>query len=83
ITGPGGANWADAFAGTGENVAKRTVVIGRDVTSPDGHCPELLGIGEDGALLVRPDGHIAWHSAEGSSPASALAALLNAAEQSA
>ncbi|MER5618796.1 FAD-dependent monooxygenase [Streptomyces sp. NPDC002215] len=83
ITGPGGASWADAFAKTGEDVAKRTVVIGRDVTSPDGHCPELLGVGEDGALLVRPDGHIAWHSAEGSSPASALAALLNAAEQSA
>ncbi|MFB6878039.1 FAD-dependent monooxygenase [Streptomyces sp. NPDC056323] len=83
ITGPGGASWADTFAGTGEDVEKRTVVIGRDVTSPDGHCLELLGIGEDGALLVRPDGHIAWHSAEGSSPASALAALLNAAEQSA
>ncbi|MFF1649964.1 FAD-dependent monooxygenase [Streptomyces sp. NPDC058240] len=83
IAAPGGADWADAFAATGEGVAKRTVVIGRDVTSPDGHCPELLGIGEDGALLVRPDGHIAWHSAEGSSPASALAALVNAAERSA
>jgi 2-polyprenyl-6-methoxyphenol hydroxylase-like FAD-dependent oxidoreductase len=83
ITGPEGADWADAFAEIGEEVAKRTVVIGRDVTSPDGYCPELLRIGEDGALLVRPDGHIAWHSAEGSSPASALAALLNATEQSA
>ncbi|MFF8912687.1 FAD-dependent monooxygenase [Streptomyces sp. NPDC015032] len=82
ITGPGGATWADAFseaAETGEGMAKRTVVIGRDVTSPDGHCPELLGIGEDGALLVRPDGHIAWHSTEGSSLASALAALLHGA----
>ncbi|MFE5093154.1 FAD-dependent monooxygenase [Streptomyces sp. NPDC056638] len=78
ITGPGGAAWADAFAETGEGVAKQTVVIGRDVTSPDGYCPKLLRIGEDGALLVRPDGHIAWHSAEGSSPASALAALLDA-----
>ena len=83
ITGPGGADRADAFAETGEGMAKRSVVIGRDVTSPDGYCPKVLRIGEDGAVLVRPDGHIAWHSAEGSSPASALAALLNAAERSA
>ncbi|MFG2627604.1 FAD-dependent monooxygenase [Streptomyces sp. NPDC048473] len=83
ITGPGGAAWTDAFAETGAGVAKRTVVIGRDITSPDGYCSQLLGIGEDGALLVRPDGHIAWHSAEGSSPASALAVLLNAAERDA
>ncbi|MFE4515568.1 FAD-dependent monooxygenase [Kitasatospora sp. NPDC056783] len=64
-----------------EGMVQRTVVIGRDVTSPDGRCPELLGIGADGALLVRPDGHIAWHSSGGSTPASALANLLRGAER--
>ncbi|MEU1283610.1 FAD-dependent monooxygenase [Kitasatospora sp. NPDC005856] len=90
ITGPEGAAWADAFAEpfaessartaqateTGGGLIRRTVVIGRDVTSPDGHCLQSLGIGEDGALLVRPDGHIAWHSAEGSTPGAALTDLL-------
>ncbi|MFG2909037.1 FAD-dependent monooxygenase [Kitasatospora sp. NPDC048286] len=67
--------------GAGGGMARRTVVIGRDVTSPDGRCLELLGIGADGALLVRPDGHIAWHSAEGSTPLSALTDLLRGAER--
>ncbi|MFE6871231.1 FAD-dependent monooxygenase [Kitasatospora sp. NPDC057692] len=89
ITGPEGADWAEpferAFARTGEDgedrtgLVRRTVVIGRDVTGPDGRCPEPLGIGEGGALLVRPDGHIAWHSSEGSTPASALTDLLRGA----
>ncbi|MGW1848064.1 aromatic-ring hydroxylase C-terminal domain-containing protein [Streptomyces sp. NPDC001966] len=65
----------------GEGLVCRTVVLGRDVSSPDGRCPELLGIGADGALLVRPDGHIAWHSTRGSTPASALADLLREAER--
>ncbi|MET8543461.1 FAD-dependent monooxygenase [Kitasatospora sp. NPDC004799] len=66
---------------TGDGLVRRTVVLGRDVTSPDGRCAELLGIGADGALLVRPDGHIAWHSTGGSTPASALADLLRGAER--
>ncbi|MEV6973170.1 FAD-dependent monooxygenase [Kitasatospora sp. NPDC093806] len=74
ITGPQGTAWAESFSGP---FAHRGVVIGRDVTSPDGRCLDLLGIGADGALLVRPDGHIAWHSTGGSTPAAALADLLH------
>ncbi|MEU9047420.1 MULTISPECIES: FAD-dependent monooxygenase [unclassified Kitasatospora] len=89
FAGPGGAAWADAFAvafeeffpeGPGGGMAQRTVVVG-DVASADGACLDLLGIGADGALLVRPDGHIAWHSAEGSAPVSALTGLLRGAER--
>ena len=33
---------------------------------------EAYGLGEDGAVLVRPDGHVAWRSARGPGSASVL-----------
>ncbi|OKI42097.1 monooxygenase [Streptomyces sp. TSRI0281] len=65
ITGPEGAARADTFATVAESVPSHTVVLGRDVIGDDGVCPAQLGIPADGAVLVRPDGHIAWSSAEG------------------
>ena len=57
IAGPDGAAWATAAAGV------RTVVAGRDFAGPEGRWAALTGIGRDGALLVRPDGHVAWRAA--------------------
>ena len=59
IAGPDGADWVAATAAL---VGVRTVVAGRDFTDPGGCWARLAGIGPDGALLVRPDQHVAWRS---------------------
>jgi hypothetical protein len=38
------------------------VSIGRDAADPDGRWAALAGIAGDGALLVRPDQHVAWRA---------------------
>ncbi|MEV0342538.1 FAD-dependent monooxygenase [Nocardia sp. NPDC050713] len=77
ITGPDGAVWAAALAEIDTDVPIHACVPGRDfeVTAPG-----LCGIPHDGAILVRPDGHIAWR-AEGLStkPVRDLWAALDAA----
>jgi 2,4-dichlorophenol 6-monooxygenase len=57
IAGPGGGAWTTTAARV------RTIVSGRDFTDPEGRWAALTGIGRDGALLVRPDGHVAWRAA--------------------
>ncbi|MET9657709.1 FAD-dependent monooxygenase [Streptomyces sp. NPDC006510] len=85
ITGPDGEAWAEAFAEAAEGVPAHTVVVGRDITGADGSCLERLGITEDGAVLVRPDSHIAWRSGDGSplSLGTALCDVPDAAPRSA
>lgn len=36
-----------------------------DWDDPDGVWRRLYGIGPAGAVLVRPDGHVAWRASEG------------------
>jgi hypothetical protein len=44
----------------------------------DGAWANAYGVGEDGAVLVRPDGHVAWRSASGvDAPAEVLRAALD------
>jgi len=43
------------------------VVIGVDLTDEDGTWTSLSGIRHDGALLIRPDQHVAWRTQEGPS----------------
>jgi 2-polyprenyl-6-methoxyphenol hydroxylase-like FAD-dependent oxidoreductase len=74
--------WAAASTSTGPPVA--TVVVGRDVLDPTGAWTALAEIGEDGALLVRPDQHVAWRTTSAPLDASAeldavLVALLGRA----
>lgn len=35
------------------------------VANPDGAWERVRGLGPSGALLVRPDGHVGWHSGDG------------------
>jgi 2,4-dichlorophenol 6-monooxygenase len=42
--------------------AVRVVVAGRDFLDADGRWAALSSIGDDGALLVRPDQHVAWRA---------------------
>ncbi len=72
ITAPAGAAWIEAAA-TIASPPLRCVAIGRDVADPDGAWTALLGIEKDGALLVRPDQHVAWRSVRGAgNPSDAL-----------
>lgn len=53
--------WAQAAAGV-SRVPLEHVRIGVDAELVDGAWPMTLEVDEDGALLVRPDQHVAWRS---------------------
>jgi 2-polyprenyl-6-methoxyphenol hydroxylase-like FAD-dependent oxidoreductase len=59
VTGPAGQAWIEAVVAL---VAVDCIVIGRDVDDENGHWMNLLGIDAGGAVLVRPDQHVAWRS---------------------
>lgn len=64
LTGLGGAAWM-AAAETLDLPYLRTVVIGeRGAADPYGNWRRIREIHEAGAILVRPDGYIAWRQAE-------------------
>jgi 2,4-dichlorophenol 6-monooxygenase len=65
ITGPDGAPWMDASAqasaAAGINV-QAVAIGGREAKDSEGRWAEICQIESDGAILVRPDNHIAWRS---------------------
>jgi 2,4-dichlorophenol 6-monooxygenase len=67
ITGIAGEAWAEAAGKVSRelDVPLETVIIGpgREVTDLYYDWARIREIGEDGALLVRPDKHIGWRSA--------------------
>src|SRR3954454_8940854 len=65
LTGIAGSAWKDAAAEL-ELPFLRTVVIGEPVAlDPYGYWEQVRDVPEPGALLVRPDGYVAWrHNAE-------------------
>jgi putative polyketide hydroxylase len=67
LAGPSGQRWRDAAAKTarelGVPISPCTVGQGGDLADEDGTWAQLYGIGSDGAVLVRPDGYVAWRSA--------------------
>ncbi len=69
LTGPKGASWAKAAAEVGKRlgVAVTTAAIGPgcDYSDPTGRWQRVCGIADDGAILVRPDNHVAWRKAGG------------------
>ncbi|TMA37260.1 MAG: FAD-dependent oxidoreductase [Deltaproteobacteria bacterium] len=81
LTGPAGARWteaaADARARLGVALDARAIGAEGEWTDPSGGFSELYGIGEDGAVLVRPDGHVAFRAAEAAtSPTERLSSAL-------
>jgi len=76
ITGPSGASWAAAT----EGIAATPIiplVAGRDFTDPAGAWLGACGVGPTGALLVRPDQHVAWRAPTGDpNPGQILATVL-------
>ena len=75
LAGPGGGAWAGAAAGIRE-LPIQCLVAGRDFTDPEGHWASVCEISGAGALLVRPDQHVAWRAR--SAPADPAAALASA-----
>ncbi len=63
IAGAGGRAWTDAakaLAGEGAPLKAYRIARDGDLADPDGHFEAIAGIHADGALLLRPDGVIAW-----------------------
>ena len=75
------------WAGAGEQLAGRpggkavpfsVELMGRDVLDADGSWHKVSGIGDEGAILVRPDQHVAWRiPTAASDPAAVLGAVLD------
>ena len=56
-----------AWAGAGDRIAAgpvplSVVLMGRDAQDVDGRWAAVSGLGDGGAIVVRPDQHVAWRS---------------------
>jgi len=62
LTGPDGSAWAEAAGRLPADVPLVVHVLGHDtpVSDPGGAFPKTARLADDGALLVRPDGFVAW-----------------------
>jgi len=69
---------AEANAQYGIVVEAHGIGTGGDFTDVDGNWTQQYGVGDDGAVLVRPDGHVAWRAADGGGrePAERLSSAL-------
>lgn len=72
------ATWRSALQGSPVFVDRVDVVevgIDREYRDLDGSWSALRGVGADGALLVRPDGYIAWRAPDASARSEALGVI--------
>jgi hypothetical protein len=58
LAGAKGGAWVDAVADAARPLQVKPMVLGDEEP-----WRELYGIEADGAVLVRPDGHVGWRSA--------------------
>lgn len=61
LAGRDGDGWRDAAASV-SGATVRCLVADTDFADPTGHWASVCGIEADGALLVRPDQHVAWRA---------------------
>ncbi len=64
LAGSAGSAWLEAGrqAGAALGVGVAAYGDGSDLTTADGGLEDLYGIGSEGAVLVRPDGFVAWRA---------------------
>jgi hypothetical protein len=67
ITGANGRAWQRAAAALAPRLPLRCLVAGRDFEDAEDHWSAVCEIESDGAILVRPDQHVAWRCAGGTS----------------
>jgi putative polyketide hydroxylase len=70
LAGCDGEAWrraAQAIGPSSPPLLVSTVGEDGDLGDPDGKWHEAYGVDSDGAVLVRPDGHVAWRSRSGAS----------------
>jgi len=83
LAGPEGANWHDAAKGVAQGLSDLPLDawrVGGELNDPAGEFCATVGISPGGAILVRPDGFVAWRSESGDAqPAVALRAALSSA----
>lgn len=78
LTGPDGMPWQQAAARLRPSIAG--FVVGHHLRDEDGRFLRSYGLAPDGAVLVRPDGYVAWRSAGGADdPSAALPRALDMA----
>jgi putative polyketide hydroxylase len=81
LAGRDGDAWRRAAQAIGQSrppLVAFTVGRDGDLGDPDGNWHRAYGIDTDGAVLVRPDGHVAWRSrASASNPLEVLRAALD------
>jgi putative polyketide hydroxylase len=78
LTAPDGAAWRGAAADVskGLGVPIDAYTVGGTGLQDRGRFAEVYGMEADGAVLVRPDGHVAWREARGPASSAALGAAL-------
>lgn len=79
LAGPDGGRWCAAGSEAGQRlgVQVRVLRLGADLIDPEGAAAAAVHLDADGAVLVRPDGVIAWRSAANTDePADAIEAAL-------
>jgi 2,4-dichlorophenol 6-monooxygenase len=76
LTGQASGAWSQAAEACATSfrskVDVRSVGVGADLADRDGRWQELRGHGANGAVLVRPDGHVAFRAASDGGDAEAL-----------
>jgi 2-polyprenyl-6-methoxyphenol hydroxylase-like FAD-dependent oxidoreductase len=80
LTGTGGDVWlaaADRIDDVSRFQVKGYRAVASDPAGSERRWPELYGVADDGAVLVRPDGFVAWRARR--KPADPASALLDAA----
>jgi hypothetical protein len=80
LAGRDGDGWRQAAQGIGTSWPPLAAhVIGDELSDPDGNFHEVYGVEADGAVLVRPDGYVAWRSrSKTENPQAALRATIDA-----
>ncbi|GAA2288881.1 FAD-dependent monooxygenase [Nonomuraea roseoviolacea subsp. roseoviolacea] len=66
LAGPKGLAWTDAGRRVQEQLGIQLtrIRVGDELTDVEGVFGKRYGVGEGGAVLVRPDGYVAWRSPE-------------------
>jgi hypothetical protein len=66
LAGPGGQTWCDAAERVGSDLTVRLtahrVAADGSLVDSEQRFPDLYGTGKDGAVVVRPDGIVAWRA---------------------